>query len=73
MNSSTVSWTFFKTLLPRTEGASTCFGRDLHHACQRLRKMTGGRQEPISVFHSRPRNSTNITKSLLKDVTVFSF
>lgn len=70
---STVSCTPFKTLLQRTEGASTCFGRDLHHACQRLRKMTGGRQEPISVFHSRPRNSTNIPKSLLKDVTVFSF
>ena len=52
---STVSWTSFKTLLQRTEGASTCFGRDLHHACQRLRKM---------------RNSTNITKSLPKDIFI---
>ena len=63
----------FKALLPRTEGASTCFGRDLHHACQSLRKMTGGRQESLSVHDCRSRNSRNITKSLPKDVTLYCY
>ncbi len=57
----------FKTLLPRTEGASTCFGRDLHYACQSLRKMTGGRQEPIRVHDCRSRNSTNHTHKHYKN------